>query len=39
MASLVQWLAAMYSASVVDKATVGYFLLLHDFTPSPRLNA
>jgi hypothetical protein len=31
-ASLVQWLAAMYSASVVDEATVAY-LLLHSMTP------
>ena len=30
---------ALYSAYVDDKETVGCFLLLHDMTPEPMLNA
>jgi len=30
---------ALYSASVDDRETVGCFLLLHDTTPDPMLNA
>ncbi|KAG0599654.1 hypothetical protein M758_12G169300 [Ceratodon purpureus] len=35
MTSLVLWLVAMYSASVVDKAIVGCLLQFHEMAPSP----
>ena len=39
MASQVALVNALYLAYVDDKETVGCFLLLHDTTPVPMLNA
>jgi hypothetical protein len=38
MASLVHWLVAMYSASVVDKAIVCCLLQFHEMAPTPTKN-
>jgi hypothetical protein len=38
MASLVDWVLAMYSASVVDKVIVGCHLLLQEMAPPPIMN-
>ncbi len=38
MASLVHWLVAMYSASVVDKTIVGCLLQFHEMAPTPTKN-
>ncbi len=38
MASLVACILAMYSASVIDKAIVGYRLLLQEMAPLPIMN-
>ena len=39
MASFAPWQLAMYSASVLDVATVACFLELHEISPEPRLKA
>jgi len=38
MASLVAYILAMYSASVVDRAIVGCHLLLQEMAPPPIMN-
>ena len=39
MDSQVALVKALYSASVDDKETIGCFLLFHEMTPEPILNA
>ena len=36
--SLIQWMVAINSTSIVDNAMIGYFLHLHKMTPMPTKN-